>query len=115
MLTLSSLRPVLVTAFALAALMAALPTVAQAQAPANDHYLDASFTNSIGTTLPVGVTFSDRVNTAEATVQTDVFDPGRGGGGPAEDTTCPNDDGSTSIFGKTVWYLVSPTSPAICS
>jgi hypothetical protein len=90
------------------ALTAAVPAVAFGQAPENDNYL-----SGLGPqTLVPGLPFEDTVSTAQATEQADVFAPEFGGGGPAEDTTCPN-EGGVSVFGKTVWYFLDPPLPGV--
>jgi hypothetical protein len=86
----------------------AVPAVAAAAPPPNDNYLaSTSIVNSSGG-LPK--TFSETVDTTEATTQPDTFNPDKDGlplgGGPPEPTTC----GSTS-FGKTAWWDFRPPSP----
>jgi hypothetical protein len=82
-----------------AAGLAATPAVAAAVPPANDAYLASA---------PVDVAdYKATVDTSEATVQTDLFNPSRegqplGGAGP-ENTTC-----NGTSFGKTVWYDLAP-------
>jgi hypothetical protein len=86
------------------ALSCVLAPSALAAPPANDNYL-ASLQLTEGDR--VMRQFNEVVNTTEATVQADLFNPNRdglplGGGGP-EPTSC----GGTS-FGHTVWYDFLP-------
>jgi hypothetical protein len=89
------------------ALLAAAPTGASAAPPANDNYLQSLRLNEDGSRLERRQTLTDSQNTAEATVQSDVFNPGPSGqpgsGGPPEPTTC-----QSSSYGKTVWYDMYP-------
>jgi hypothetical protein len=83
---------------------ALLAPVASAAPPANDNYL-SSLQMVEGDR--VARQFSEVVNTTEATVQPDLFNPSRdglplGGGGP-ERTNCDGTD-----FGHTVWYDFLP-------
>jgi hypothetical protein len=79
----------------------ALPTVASAAPPRNDNYLAS--TSISAPQRPLGPTFTDAVDTTDATTQGDLFNPDNQGrpltGGGPEPTTC----GATS-FGKTVWW-----------
>jgi hypothetical protein len=91
------------SALAWAALLAAFPAAAWAQAPpVNDNYLESLRLNEDGTRLERRDTLRDVRDTTNATVQSDIFNPPRSGG-PAEKTTC----GATS-YGKTVWYDAYP-------
>lgn len=88
-----------------AAALLLVPAVAAAAPPVNDNYLGSTEINAPGTALPLDSPFT--VDTTEATVQTDTFNPNKDGtplgGGPPELTTC----GATS-YGKTVWYDIHP-------
>jgi len=82
-----------------AAALASAPALAAAAPPPNDAYLAS---------LPVDSTqFTTTVDTTEATVQPDIFNPSRDGaplgGGAAEPTGC-----SGTPSGKTVWYDLAP-------
>jgi hypothetical protein len=82
-----------------------LPAAATASPPSNDRFLSAVRINPGGTPMPRDrVDF--RVDTTEATVQSDLFDPPRAGG-PPEPTACRS-SGRTTAFGKTVWYMFRP-------
>src|SRR5918999_4844671 len=85
------------------ALFAAASATAVAAPPANDNYLQSLRLNEDGSRLERRQTLTDSQNTAEATVQSDVFNPGPSGqpgsGGPPEPTTC-----QSSSYGRTVWY-----------
>jgi hypothetical protein len=78
---------------------------AGAAAPPNDHYLAS--TRMALSDGSVARSFHDVADTAEATVQPDIFDPdsegAKLGGGPAENTRCGQTD-----FGATVWYDFAP-------
>jgi hypothetical protein len=79
-----------------------------AGAPANDDYLQSFPLNQPGTRLERQDTLRDPArDTTNASVQTDVFNPGPqgqpGSGGGAEPTTC-----GSSSYGKTVWYDMYP-------
>ena len=80
---------------------AALPATASAAAPPNDNYLASS-------TIPISSnTYTDVVDTGEATTQADLFNPSKegqplGGAGP-EGTSC-----NGTPIGKTVWYDLQP-------
>jgi hypothetical protein len=98
------LRSLLVAAVAAAALTATSAS-ALAMPPANDNYLASTALNTQGTALAPMLT--DTVDTTEATIQPDLFQPGPngevlGGAGP-ESTRC---NGTT--FGKTVWWDFHP-------
>ncbi len=81
----------------------ALPASGYAQAPpVNDHYLESLRLNDPGSRLERRATLRDARNTANATVQTDVFSPPQSGG-PPERTTCQG-----ASYGKTVWYDIYP-------
>ena len=78
---------------------------ASAAAPLNDNYLASTpMMRSDGTTVRE---YHDVIDTSEATVQADLFQPDREGmplgGGPAENTRC-----NQSQFGATVWYDFLP-------
>ena len=93
------------TLTAVAALSACLTLAASAAAqapPGNDNYLQSFALNSPGDRLERTATLRDVQNTANATVQSDLFNPPQSGG-PAEPTSC---DGAS--FGKTVWYDFYP-------
>lgn len=89
------------------ALLALAGASATAAPPTNDHYLQSLRLNEDGSRLERRDTLRDVRDTSEATVQTDVFNPGPNGqpgsGGPAEPTTC-----QSSTYGKTVWYDMYP-------
>jgi hypothetical protein len=89
------------------ALLAVAPTAATAVPPTHDHYLQSLRLNEDGSRLERRQTLTDTQNTAEATVQSDVFNPGPSGqpgsGGPPEPTTC-----QSSSYGRTVWYDMYP-------
>ena len=100
------LRPILAAALTVAA-FAAAPAAAFAVPPANDNYLGSTSLNEPGSALREQST--DTVDTTDATVQADLFNPNAsgqplGGAGP-ENTTC---DGVS--YGKTVWYDFHPES-----
>ena len=84
---------------ALAAL--SFPAAAAAAPPVNDNYLAST---AIGLPRTELVT---TVDTTEATLQADIFQPNADGqplgGGPAEPATC-----NGVPFGKTVWYDLAP-------
>ncbi|HEX2232856.1 MAG TPA: hypothetical protein VHG69_05780 [Thermoleophilaceae bacterium] len=88
-------------------LLAVAATGAVAAPPVNDHYLDSLRLNDDGSRLERRDTLRDVRETADATVQSDVLNPGPngqpGGGGPPEPTTC-----QASNYGKTVWYDMYP-------
>jgi hypothetical protein len=99
------LRSLLVAALTAAALTATSAS-ALAVPPANDNYLASTALNTQGTALEPILTDTS-VNTAEATTQTDLFQPGPngevlGGAGP-ENTQC-----NGTVFGKTVWWDFHP-------
>lgn len=75
---------------------------ALAQAPQGDNYLDSLGLNAPGERLDRTNTLGDERNTANFTVQPDLFNPPQSGG-PPEPTTC---EGAT--VGKTAWYDVYP-------
>jgi hypothetical protein len=99
------MKPRLAIAFGLA-LLALAPSTASAShvagAPVNDDYLESLRLNEDGSRLERRDTLRDVRDTANASVQSDLFSPPRSGG-PSEKTTC----GSTS-YGKTVWYDAYP-------
>jgi hypothetical protein len=85
------------------AVLLALPGAAFGQAaPVNDNYLDSLRLNDPGTRLERTDTLRDVRDTANATVQSDVFSPPQRGG-PAELTTCHG-----VSYGKTIWYDFYP-------
>jgi len=97
------LRPLLLIAAAGAALT--VPAVALAVPPENDNYLASTAINETGRNVPS--TYTNTVDTTDATTQTDLFNPNRdgqpfGGAGP-EKTVC-----NGTPFGKTVWYDFHP-------
>jgi hypothetical protein len=71
-------------------------------APPNDDYLQSFALNDDGSRLERKDTLKDIRDTANASVQDDVFTPPRDGG-PAEVTEC---DGAR--YGKTIWYDFYP-------
>jgi hypothetical protein len=88
-----------------AAALLALPAGAYAQsppAPSNDNYLQSAAMNAPGSRLERRATLRATVDSTNATVQTDVFNPPQSGG-PAEPTTCEG-----TSYGKTVWYDFYP-------
>ena len=89
------------------AILLALPVVVQAAppgAPPNDDYLSSSSLNRPREKLERTRTIRDpAVDTTNASVQGDVFNPGGSQPGPAEVTTCRD-----TSFGKTVWYDFYP-------
>jgi hypothetical protein len=92
-------------AVGVAAALLALPVGAYAQsppAPANDNYLQSAGLNAPGSRLERDATLRANVDTTNATVQGDVFNPPQSGG-PAELTTCAG-----ASYGKTVWYDFYP-------
>ena len=98
------LRPLLILA-ATGAALAAAPAVALAVPPENDNYLASTAINEDGSNVPR--TYSNTVDTTDATTQTDLFNPNRdgqpfGGAGP-ENTVCKG-----TPFGKTAWYDFHP-------
>jgi hypothetical protein len=98
-------RSLLIAATAAAALTAtAAPALAVP--PANDNYLASTAINAPGTRLQPVFTDSS-VNTTDATVQTDLFNPGPDGqplGGDGQENTVCNG----TFFGKTVWWDFHP-------
>jgi hypothetical protein len=83
------------------------PAFASAAPPENDHYWFSTRINQPGELLPDD--FQDlTTNTDEATVQTDLFDPGGGGGGGPEVTRCDFPGGRQAHYGKTVWWDFFP-------
>lgn len=103
------MRPTLTVILTLTAfgLLAGTAPAAQAQAPANDNYLDSLRLNEPGKRLERTDTLRDSRNTANASLQGDVFAPPRSGG-PAEVTTC-----GASSYGKTIWYDFYPDVPGL--
>lgn len=92
------MRQLLALALATAGLAGA-PALASAAPPANDNYLASA---------PVDVAdYRATLDTSEATVQSDLFNPNRDGlpfsGAEPENTTC-----NGVSFGKTVWYDLAP-------
>jgi hypothetical protein len=88
-----------------AAVLLALPVGVDAQtpaAPSNDNYLQSAALNAPGSRLERRDTLRATVDTTNATVQTDVFNPPQNGG-PAEPTVCEG-----TSYGKTVWYDFYP-------
>ena len=89
------------------AILLALPVVVQAAppgAPLNDDYLQSLQLNAPESRLERRSTLRDARDTTNASVQSDVFTPQQGAGGPPEPTTC----GSSGSYGKTVWYDFYP-------
>jgi hypothetical protein len=85
--------------------MGLLPAAATAAPPSNDDFLSAVPINRGATQMPrERIDFT--VDTAEATVQSELFHPPRAGG-PPEPTACTS-GGRTTSFGKTVWYTFTP-------
>src|SRR5690349_1956841 len=87
----------------------AVPAAASAAPPPNDNYL--SSTSISDSSRPLGKSFTDSIDTTDATTQSDLFNPDKdgqplGGAGP-EPTSCP---GGTT-FGKTAWWDFRPQSP----
>jgi hypothetical protein len=103
-LALVSARLSAAAAAAGALVAAALPAVASAAPPPNDNYLSSIRINDPGTVLTTSEV-TDNQNTAEATVQADLFNPPASGGG-AEQTLC-----NGVPFGRTVWYDFHPDIP----
>jgi hypothetical protein len=88
----------------------AVPATAAAVPPANDNYLLSTVVTNDRQTLVLPSQWTDREppNTAEATTQTDLFNPfdengTPGSGGGPEPLTC-----SGTTFSKTVWYDLHP-------
>ena len=79
-------------------------------APGNDDYLDSFALNDPRDRLERTATLKDTQNTANASVQSDVFThPGEpAGGGPPEPVTCEG-----SSYGKTIWYDFYPDVPGV--
>ena len=75
--------------------------------PVNDDYLGSLRLNAPGSRLERTATLKDVQNTANASVQSDVFNP-PDSGGPPEPTTC---DGAS--YGKTIWYDFYPDVPGV--
>jgi hypothetical protein len=104
------LRPLLLLA-ATGAALAIAPAVALAVPPENDNYLGSTAINTPGTSLRAPTiedhTYTNTVDTTEATIQSDLFNPDSMGqpfgGAGAENTVCNN-----TQFGKTVWYDFHP-------
>src|SRR3954462_13940868 len=95
------MRParLLIAAALTAVACACAPALASAAPPVNDNYLAS---------LPVdSLEFTGTADTTEATTQTDLFNPNRGGqplaGGAPEPLDCKG-----TAFGKTVWYDLAP-------
>jgi hypothetical protein len=89
-------------------LLALSAPVAIAAPPINDNYLSSSRLNEPGKTLDSTHTLvDDKTNTAEATVQPDVFAPPKSGG-PAELTACQG-----AGYGHTVWYDFYPDTSGL--
>jgi hypothetical protein len=76
-------------------------------APPNDDYLESSALNRPGDRLNRTATLKDVQNTANASVQSDVYNP-PDSGGPPEPVTCEG-----SSYGKTVWYDFYPDVPGV--
>jgi hypothetical protein len=86
--------------------LAVAPSLAAAAPPDNDDYWFSTRINEPGELLE---DFQDlTTNTAEATEQADLFDPGGGGGGGPEVTQCNFDSGREVYYGKTVWWDFFP-------
>ena len=79
-------------------------------APQNDDYLDSFALNNPRDRLERTATLKDTQNTANASVQSDVFaHPGEpAGGGPPEPVACEG-----SSYGKTIWYDFYPDVPGV--
>jgi len=82
-----------------------LPAAAAAAPPVNDDYWKSLSFNAPGSRLPRGnpEKVGAKIDTSEATVQSDLFAPEHGTGGGAENLTCQN-----RTFGKTVWFDLHP-------
>jgi hypothetical protein len=98
------LRSLLVAAVTAAA-FTATSAPALAVPPPNDNYLASTELNEKG--APLEAELTDPVDTTDATVQSDLFNPGPdgqplGGDGP-ESTQC-----NGTVFGKTVWWDFHP-------
>lgn len=92
-------------ALATAALLAALPASAFAQAPGNDNYLQSvpfNQSGQAGQPPPNNEELEHSVDTTQATEQADLFNP-PASGGPPETLAC-----NGVPFAKTVWYDVYP-------
>jgi hypothetical protein len=76
-------------------------------APPNDDYLESSALNRPAERLNRTATLKDVQNTANASVQSDVYNP-PDSGGPPEPVTCEG-----SSYGKTVWYDFYPDVPGV--
>ena len=111
-MTLKRLGPATAAAVFLAL---AVPAGAQAQAPANDNYLQSIPLNRPGDAL-LPDPLRDTPDTTNATEQPDIFSPAAdgtpGGGGPPEILDCPLANG-VSTYVKTVWYDVYPPVPGV--
>jgi hypothetical protein len=104
-------RTLITLAAALGALLA-FSGLAQAQTPrpaCNDNYLQSAGLNDPGKRLERKDTLRDLCISTAATVQSDIFNPPRSGGG-AEPTTCTDASGPTT-YGHTVWYDFYPDVP----
>jgi hypothetical protein len=110
------MRIALRVTLAVAAIGCLIPTAASAAPPENDNYLQSTRVVENGV-WPVAEEIANAVNTTEATVQSDLFNPsltgGPGSGGGAEPTTCRTDRGENVRFGKTVWYDVTANQPGV--
>ena len=92
-------------------MLGVLAVAAQALAapapPANDAYLQSTIIPQAETRGSHATTFTDQVDTANATVQSDLFNPDAQGqpltGGGPENLSCHG-----VSFGKTVWYDIHP-------
>ena len=83
------------------ALAAGVPN-AHAAPPDNDNYLAATAVNTPGAEMPRETVSYPETDTAEATLQSDLFAPPSSGGSP-EPSAC----GATPL-GRTVWYRFFP-------
>jgi hypothetical protein len=86
------------------------PSVALADPPSNDAYLNSDIIVQSQTTGMKPQTLNTFVDTTDATTQADLFNPDPGGpvtsGGGAEPTSCLG-----VPYGKTVWYDLRPNIP----
>ncbi len=88
-------------------LLAMSAPAAVAAPPVNDNYLNSLRLNEPGKALDRTNTLVDKRSTAEATTQTDLFNPPRSGG-PAEQAACQG-----TGYGHTVWYDFYPDSDGL--
>jgi len=105
--TLSFRRTLIVTVIAIGVPAGAAVALQAPGAPPNDDYLASIALNRPGDRLERTATLKDVQNTANASVQSDVYNP-PDSGGPPEPVTCEG-----SSYGKTIWYRFYPDVPGV--